>query len=403
VLRLVETHGGLRLSQLQIRDGWIIGGPEVRDGIQVAETQNLWVTHDRGLHWHVVPIPLPRDPASAEPYLIGLKFANSHQGVVVARQQLSGRLFRFLTLVTSDGGGSWRISQFEGYHASPSIVGRGVIWSVSDWPVSKASLRFDDNTLTLTPPRGAWPQASLGDVDFVNESNGWAPFFDGRAELAATTDGGRTFRIITPPVAAQCPIRPPEVTGLNGMALRAPAWFPGPVLPPPSARRGPLLGSPGGPMQVRGRGFLRENTVWIGSRSVDAASEDGQTLLFMVPQDLPPGEYDVAVENANGKSNSIEAKIGPQQPLHISWLQSRDPRYSGNSTFHPGQQVALGGTGFLTENTVWFGTHPVKTDLMISMGAGLFFQVPDTLAPGTYEVYVTNANGKSNVISAVIE
>lgn len=156
-------------------------------------------------------------------------------------------------------------------------------------------------------------------------------------------------------------------------------------------------------MNLRGSGFLLENSVWIGTRRVQASSEDGETLLFLVPQDLPSGNYEVSVENAHGKSNAIEAMISPHQPLRISRLQNRDPRFAGEPGIHRGQQVVIGGTGFLIENTVWFGTQAVKAELIVSMGVGLNLEVPATLSAGTYEVYVTNANGKSNVVSTVIE
>jgi hypothetical protein len=156
-------------------------------------------------------------------------------------------------------------------------------------------------------------------------------------------------------------------------------------------------------MKLRGNGLLLDNTVWIGTRSVQASSDDGQTLLFLLPQDFPPGHYDVSVENGHGKSNSIQAMISPQQPLHIFRLQNRDPRFVGEPGVHRGQQVAIGGTGFLIENTVWFGTQTAKAQLVVSRGAGLNLEVPAILPPGIYEVYVTNANGKSNFISTVIE
>jgi hypothetical protein len=57
----------------------------------------------------------------------------------------------------------------------------------------------------------------------------------------------------------------------------------------------------------------------------------------------------------------------------------------------------------LIENTVWFGTEAVPAQLVLSGGAGLDFDVPGSLAPGTYEVYVTNAKGKSNVLKVTIE
>jgi putative addiction module CopG family antidote len=73
--------------------------------------------------------------------------------------------------------------------------------------------------------------------------------------------------------------------------------------------------------------------------------------------------------------------ISPQQPLHISRLQNRDPHFAEEPGIHRGQQVVVGGTGFLLENTVWIGTEAVKAQLFVSGGAGLNCEVPATLPP----------------------
>jgi photosystem II stability/assembly factor-like uncharacterized protein len=306
--RLPDPPGGGPFQFVSPRDGWMIGGPEVPDGIPVPEAENVWGTQDGGAHWHVLSVSLPQSAEASETYFVDLRFKNSREGIVVAEQQLSGRLFRFMSCTTADSGKSWRVSQFDAYHATASFAGSHIIWSVSDWPAMKVSLRSGDHVIEPTLPAGSSAKPVLGDVSFVNESNGWAPYFDGRPELVSTTDGGTTFRIITPPIAAEFPIPPPELNGLNGIVVRFPNSPLGLGPQPPVGRKGPPLGSPaGGPMKLLGNGFLLENTVWIGTRSVHASSEDGKTLLFLVPQDLPSGNYEVSVENTHGKSNAIEA------------------------------------------------------------------------------------------------
>src|SRR4029077_16416302 len=100
-------------------------------------------------------------------------------------------------------------------------------------------LRYGDNVIEPTLPAGLSAQPVLGDVIFVNESNGWASYFDGRPELVSTTDGGKKFRIITPPIAADLPIPPPEVTGLNGILVKFPKSPFGFAPRPRIDRRGP--------------------------------------------------------------------------------------------------------------------------------------------------------------------
>ena len=156
-------------------------------------------------------------------------------------------------------------------------------------------------------------------------------------------------------------------------------------------------------MQITGTGFLSENSVWLGTRPLQVASQDGKHLLFIVPQDLPLETYDVHVENAHGKTDSVQVPVHPPESLRISGIYNRDERYRDmpyrvESGAHPGQQVMLPGSGFSLENNVWFGKQTVAAQLMISGGAILNFDVPASLAPGIYEVYVTNANGKCNVI-----
>jgi photosystem II stability/assembly factor-like uncharacterized protein len=419
--RLPDPPGPGPLQFTSPHDGWIIGGPEIPDGIPDPESENLWATHDGGIHWHVVSVPLPADSEAGEAYFSAFRFKNSREGLAVAERQLSGRLFRFLTCVTRDGGRSWKVSHFDAYHASPSFVGEHIIWSLSDWPAMKVTFQIDDHVTSPILPAGTSLEGGLGDVDFIDDSNGWTTYRNGRTtlvfmsgpkfapmELLSTTDGGKTFQIITPPVAAQTPFPPPELFVVNGIVIRYPKRPPGFALPPPSdvptggrrIRFGPYAG---GPMTINGTGFLPENTVWFGTRPTQAASKDGEHLLLLVPADVPPGNYDVYIENAHGKTEPVKVPVRPSETLRIAGIQNRDIRFRGESGIHPGQQVSVTGSGFLLENTVCFGTQAVPAQLVVSGGAGLHLDVPASLAPGTYEIYVMNANGRSNTISVIIE
>ena len=97
--------------------------------------------------------------------------------MVVAQVPESDYVERFFSCVTRDGGKSWQVSEIEGYEV-------------------------------------------LNAVDFVDDSNGWTTYPNGRPvllgqsraaftslELLSTTDGGKTFRTITPPAAEQHPDR----------------------------------------------------------------------------------------------------------------------------------------------------------------------------------------------------
>jgi hypothetical protein len=139
----------------------------------------------------------------------------------------------------------------------------------------------------------------------------------------------------------------------------------------------------GGPILIGGRGFRRENTVWLGSHAIPVASEDGENLKFLVPTDVTAGTYKIYVENSNGKTDETEVSIRAVQPLRISNIQNGE-------LIHPGRQIIIGGSGFLLANTVWFGTQSVAAKLVISGGPMLKVEVPATIPLGRCDVYVSN-------------
>jgi hypothetical protein len=149
-------------------------------------------------------------------------------------------------------------------------------------------------------------------------------------------------------------------------------------------------------MIMSGTGFRQENTVWIGSHRIQVASNDGENLQFLVPEDLVPGTYKVYVENVYGKTNETEVSIRAPQALRISNIQNGEK-------VHAGQQILLSGSGFLLDNKVWFGTQGVAAKLIISGGTMLQVSVPVSIAVGPCEIYVSNASGKSASVEVIIE
>jgi hypothetical protein len=168
--------------------------------------------------------------------------------------------------------------------------------------------------------------------------------------------------------------------------------------PVPTAGGGLLRFRPpaGGPMIVTGAGFRRENTVWLGSRAIPVASSDGENLKFLLPRDVTPGTYKIYVENRDGKTNETEVTIRGAQPLRISNIQNGE-------AIHPGQEIILSGSGFLLENTVWFGAQSVAAKLVISGGPILVVEVPASIPVGRCDIYVSNDGGKSDSVSATIK
>jgi len=134
---------------------------------------------------------------------------------------------------------------------------------------------------------------------------------------------------------------------------------------------------------------------------MQVASKDGEILLFLVPADLRPGIYSVHIENAHGKTEAAKVQIFPQQVLHLTSVLSGNPPYAPARSIHPGDLVWLAGTGFLVENTAWFGEQTVAAQS--NDGSRIIINVPSSAAAGPCEIHITNASGQSNVVRVVVE
>jgi hypothetical protein len=420
--RLPDPPGAGPLDFTSGRDGWMIGGPIEWEGIGRPGNTQLWLTHDGGEQWKPISIPVSADSPERVSYA-QLKFDKRGDGVVAVQTWLSDYVVRFITCVTHDEGRSWQVSHFDAYEASPSLVDMHVIWTVFHLPKTEGTIfdrtrppntiRIGDREITPRVPVALSLEGGLGNVDFSDDSHGWTTYLNGRpsrfglpglafdaSELLSTTDGGESFRIITPPAAEDHPVPPPELYILNGSLVRYPP-------PPPFAlRRPPILPngrgqirfapSVGGPTIITGTGFQRENTVWIGSHQIEVASSDGRDLRFLIPPDVAPGTYNIYVENSYGKTNETEISI--RSPQTLANLNIND-----GETIHPGQQIIISGPGFLLENQVWFDVQAVPAELIISGGPMLRATVPSSVPRGRCDVYVSNATGKSNVFTVTIE
>jgi photosystem II stability/assembly factor-like uncharacterized protein len=418
--RLPDPPGAGPIDFTSAHDGWMIGGSPGQEGIPEVEDDQLWVTHDGGVRWKAISVPLPAD-SPADVRFSELKFNSRGNGVVVGQASISGGYAqRFFTCVARDGGKSWQVSQFDAYGASPSLVGLHAIWTVFPTPNNKSrifdrtrppnTIRIDDREIAPILPDALSLEGSIGAVDFSDDSHGWTIFLNGRfgmpesaaasSELLSTADGGKTFRTITPPVAKSRTVVPPELYVLNGSIIQYPPLPPIALRPPLISRRArsQMRFSPpaGGPIIMRGTGFERVNTVCIGTRQIRVASSDGENLQFLIPLDVAPGTYNIYVENKQGKSNETEISIRLPQSL-------ANLNINNGEAIHPGQQIIITGTGFLLENQVWFDEQVVPADLIISGGPMLRVTVPSSVHRGRCDVYVSNSSGNSNVFSVPID
>lgn len=422
--RLPDPPGAGPIDFVSPSDGWMIGGSPNQGDLFVAENDMLWGTHDGGLNWTPVRVPVPPDGGN-KVIFSDVKLYDRNHGVVTASTSLSDYAQRFFSWVTQDGGISWHVSQFEAFGATPSLVRSRVIWTILhradtqgttfDWKSTPKTLRIGNDELAPQIPESLSLEGMLNAVEFIDGTHGWATYINGRPgvtgipgllltplELLSTADGGRTFRVITPRAANDHPTPAPELYVVNGSVIRFPPL-------PPIARRPPPIVpnnrhnsrclfsfAAGGPTMMIGSGFQRENTVWIGAHRLQVPSSDGRNLQFLIPFDIAPGTYTLYVETSHGKTNETEISIGPQETLVISNINNGQP-------IHPGQEIFLVGSGLLLENRVWFGSQSVPSELVISGAPTLRVTVPASVPPGACEVYVSNASGKSKVVSVTVE
>lgn len=195
------------------RDGWMVGASAGQIGIPLTEDDQLWATHDGGEHWNAISVPTPADSPD-EVHFAALKFNGAGDGVVVGEIPLTPRAERYVTWITHDGGKSWQYVQFDecGARPHPSVTSTRVVWSIFPWPPGPTTIRAGDTEISPVVSDELALHGRLGEVDLIDDSHAWARFTNGRSgaftaqvlfELLSTTDGGKTFRTITPPAATQ--------------------------------------------------------------------------------------------------------------------------------------------------------------------------------------------------------
>ena len=395
--RLPDPPGNGPMDFVSARDGWMIGDPKGGPVFPDQIRNHLWATRDGGAHWQDVAITLPSDVAKGQ--FIALKFRNTAEGMLaadVAGGSPDAETYHLLGCVTHDGGKTWQFSKLDESDGGPAFGKTHIIWILFDFKTKQSTIRADNQIIFPGFAPGLPLGGQLESAGFFDDANGWATYLDQPAarfagkELLATTDGGKTFQIITPPAAAQYPFTPPEFIAVNNSTQFS------------FGKRIPPKVYAGGPMEIYGHGFLSEDTVWFGSSAVPAASKNGSEMLFLLPQNLVPGNYQVFVENVHGKSNAVDVSVLPPQSLNILAIYDQNNQPLSESTIRHGQTISIYARGLQIENNVWFGTQSIAAQ--VSMNGGyLRIEVPASIPAGPCEIYVSNANGKSNVITLVVE
>ncbi len=74
----------------------------------------------------------------------------------------------------------------------------------------------------------------------------------------------------------------------------------------------------GSPLDIAGRGFLSNNTVWIGSLSIPVPGvKNSGSIHLSLPESLPVGTYELYVANDSGKSDAVTVVVRPPAVEHI--------------------------------------------------------------------------------------
>jgi hypothetical protein len=215
--RLPDPPGPGPLDFISATDGWLIGQSPGQD-IFAKRTNQIWTTHDGGLHWKTIPVPLPAGSSSI-PSFTTLKMASARDGILTAETHPSEVVTRLFSCTTHDAGGTWHCSQFDAYSATPSIVDMHIVWSITNYNanrVEEVMIRRDDHVISPALPAALPSGGFLGPTNFIDDSDGWATYVDlaaaglaqlnpvfAPAELLSTADGGKTFHVITPPAAVR--------------------------------------------------------------------------------------------------------------------------------------------------------------------------------------------------------
>jgi hypothetical protein len=202
------------------QDGWMAGG---------AGGDDLWVSHDGGKTWLSKYVTPPANCGKCRPSYDVPNFQTPNIGALAVTfidDNVSAGRYVNSGYATYDGGNSWQITDsYEESRPYPktglaSSLDTHIIRVFSD-PQRGVQIRSGSSVINSPYPKELSASGLIAGAKFIDDSNGWftyrtykcnkfrstsadgpgLPCLDGvqRNDLLATTDGGKTFRVITPP------------------------------------------------------------------------------------------------------------------------------------------------------------------------------------------------------------
>ncbi len=170
-----------RFSQNNLKAVQVIGTDEAA---LVDETGQVYKSTDGGISWSAT-LGKPSSMSSAE----DIHFTTSLDGWVIGQSFNTGALYH-----TTDGGTTWiPVTEFLGSYKSVDVEGSN-IWAAN---VGEIFYRSTDNGVTWIQGELPWSPVQIGDMDFYNESIGYAVGWWGQAYRS--NDGGITWEILPTP------------------------------------------------------------------------------------------------------------------------------------------------------------------------------------------------------------
>jgi photosystem II stability/assembly factor-like uncharacterized protein len=170
-----------RFSQNNLKAVQVIGTDEA---VLVDETGQVYKSTDGGTSWSAT-LGKPSSMSSAQ----DIHFTTSLDGWVIGQSFNTGALYH-----TTNGGTTWLpVTEFLGSYKSVDVEGSN-IWAAN---VGEIFYRSTDNGVTWIQGELPWSPVQIGDMDFYNESIGYAVGWWGQAYRS--NDGGITWEILPTP------------------------------------------------------------------------------------------------------------------------------------------------------------------------------------------------------------
>lgn len=170
-----------RFTQNNLKAVQVIGQSEV---VVVDQTGQVYKSTDGGNSWSATP-GKPVSMSSAE----DIHFSSLLDGWVIGQSFETGALYH-----TTDGGSNWiPVTEFLGTYRSVDVEGSN-IWAAN---VGEVFYRSTDNGLTWIQGEIPYSPVQIEDMDFFNESIGYAVGWWGQAYRS--NDGGITWEILPTP------------------------------------------------------------------------------------------------------------------------------------------------------------------------------------------------------------